>query len=169
MPTFIAILVLASHAGEFAHVGAERQPVEGKENRLHVRIRQLVNAHKGKAAVAIVNLRTGETFDVNADEPMSTASLIKLPVMIEVYQQVAEGKIKLTDPVTLREEDKVPGSGVLTHYFSPGLTFPLKDAVRLMIDVSDNTATNLVLDKIGIASTGKRMAAWGFPETRIHA
>ena len=129
----------------------------------------LVQAHKGKVAIAVKHLNTGESYYLHADEPMSTASLIKLPVMIEVYQQVAEGKIKLTDPVTLREEDKVPGSGVLTHYFSPGLTFPLKDAVRLMIDVSDNTATNLVLDRIGIASTGKRMAAWGFPETRIHA
>ena len=169
MPTFIAVLVLASHTGQFAHVGAERQPVEGKENRLHVRIRQLVNAHKGKAAVAIVNLRTGETFDVNADEPMPTASLIKLPVMIEVYQQVAEGKIKLTDPITLRKEDEVPGSGVLTDLFTPGITFPLRDAVRLMIDVSDNTATNLVLDKIGIGSTAKRMEAWGYPNTKIHS
>jgi beta-lactamase class A len=83
--------------------------------------------------------------------------------------QVAEGKVKLSDLVTLREKDKVPGSGILTTHFSDGATFPLRDAVRLMIAYSDNTATNLVLDKIGIDSTNKRMAAWGCPETRINA
>ncbi len=129
----------------------------------------LARAHKGKAAIAVKHLKTGESFFLRADEPMPTASLIKLAVMIEVYQQAAEGKIHLSDKITLRPEDKVPGSGVLTDLFSPGLTLPLKDAVRLMIAVSDNTATNLVLDRIGIASTGKRMEAWGFPNTRINA
>jgi beta-lactamase class A len=71
--------------------------------------------------------------------------------------------------VTLRQEDKVPGSGVLTDHFTAGLTFPLEDAVHLMIALSDNTATNLVLDKIGIGATAKRMDAWGFTNTKIHA
>src|SRR5262249_34342277 len=53
--------------------------------------------------------------------------------------------------------------------FTPGITFPLRDAVHLMIAVSDNTATNLVLDKIGIGATAKRMEKWGFPNTKIHA
>src|SRR5438128_3889348 len=129
----------------------------------------LAKGHKGKVAIAVKHLVTGESYSLNADEPMPTASLIKLAVMIEVYQQVAEGKIKLTDPLTLRKEDKVAGSGVLTGYFTDGLTFPLLDAVRLMIAVSDNTATNLVLDKIGIGATAERMEAWGFPNTKIHA
>src|SRR5205085_8304465 len=102
-------------------------------------------------------------------EPMPTASLIKLAVMIEVYQQAAEKRIQLSDQLTLRAEDKVPGSGVLTDHFTPGLTFPLRDAVHLMIALSDNTATNLILDKIGIASTAKRMESWGLPNTKIHA
>jgi beta-lactamase class A len=100
---------------------------------------------------------------------MPTASLIKLAVMAEVYQQAEDSTVKLTDTLTLRNEDKVRGSGVLTEHFSDGATFPLRDAVRLMIVFSDNTATNLVLDKIGIASTGKRMKEWGFPNTTIHA
>src|SRR5207244_6315442 len=88
---------------------------------------------------------------------------------LEVYQQVLEGKIKLSDMVVLRKEDMVKGSGILTYHFSDGATFSLRDAVRLMIVYSDNTATNLVLDKIGIASTGKRMQAWGCPNTKINA
>jgi beta-lactamase class A len=100
---------------------------------------------------------------------MPTASLIKLAVMAEVYQQVAEGRVKLTDTVTLHDADKVGGSGILTEHFSDGATFSLRDAVRLMIVFSDNTATNLVLDKIGIRSTADRMEAWGFPNTKIHS
>jgi beta-lactamase class A len=120
-------------------------------------------------AVAVKHLGTGEHFAHRGDTPMPTASLIKLAVMVEVYQQVAEGKVKLSESLTLRQEDKVPGSGVLTEHFTPGLTFPLRDAVRLMIAHSDNTATNLVLGKIGVASTGRRMEAWGLPHTKIYA
>jgi beta-lactamase class A len=141
----------------------------GAEPSLESRLTELAKGHKGKVAIAVKHLGSGQSFYLNADEPLPTASLIKLAVMIEVYQQVAEGKIKLTDPVTLRQEDKVGGSGVLNDLFTPGLTFPLKDAVRLMIAISDNTATNLVLDKIGIAATAKHMEAWGFPNTKIHA
>jgi beta-lactamase class A len=139
------------------------------EDGLEARLAPLAKAHKGKVAIAVKHLGTGETHFLNADEPMPTASLIKLPVMVEVYQQVAEGRVKLTDPVTLHDKDKVPGSGILTEHFSDGATFPLRDAVRLMIVYSDNTATNLVLDKIGIRSTADRMEAWGFPNTKVHS
>ncbi|MCI0681116.1 MAG: class A beta-lactamase-related serine hydrolase [Gemmataceae bacterium] len=133
------------------------------------RILPLVKSHRGQVAVAVKHLDSGESFHHDADQAMPTASLIKFMVMLEVYQQVREGKLKLSDLVVLRKEDMVPGSGILTYHFSDGATFPLRDAVRLMIVYSDNTATNLVLDKIGIASTGQRMAEWGCPNTRIHA
>src|SRR5438105_15618189 len=89
--------------------------------------------------------------------------------MMEVYQPAAEGKVNLTDTIRLHDSDKVPGSGIRTEHFSDGATFPRRDAVRLMIVYSDNTATNLVLDKIGIRATGDRMEAWGFPNTKINA
>jgi beta-lactamase class A len=133
------------------------------------RLAPLAKAHKGKVAVAVKNLETGESYYLNADEPMPTASLIKVAVLIEAYEQADEGKVKLTDLVTLHDEDKVPGSGVLTEHFSDGATFPLRDAVHLMIAFSDNTATNLVLDKVGVAAVNKRMEAWGFHDTRINA
>src|SRR5439155_16621973 len=122
-----------------------------------------------KAAVAVKHLGTGETYSLNADRVMPTASLIKLPVLIEAYLQAVEGKVKLTDTVTLRDADKVPGSGILTANFSDGATFPLRDAVRLMTVFSDNTATNLVLDRVGIKAVNERMKAWGLKETRLNA
>lgn len=142
---------------------------QDKTPRLEARIAPLAKAHRGKVAIAVKHLDFGESFYLDADEPMPTASLIKFMVMLEVYQQVHEGKLKLSDMVVLRKDDMVQGSGILTNHFSDGATFSLRDAVRLMIVFSDNTATNLVLDKIGIASTGKRMAEWGCPNSKINA
>ena len=136
---------------------------------LEARIAPLAKPHKGKVAVAVKNLKTGEEFYLNADDVMPTASLIKLPVMVETHWQAAEGKVKLDKVLTLTKGDKVQGSGILTSHFSDGATFPLKDAVRLMIVFSDNTATNMVLDQLGLPSTNARMAKLGLKETRINA
>src|SRR4051794_40151561 len=103
---------------------------------LEARLAPLAKAHKGKVAIAVKHLGTGETYFLSADEPMPTASLIKLAVMVETYQQAVEGKVNLADKVTLRDSDKVPGSGLLTDHFSDGATFSLRDAVRLMIAFS---------------------------------
>lgn len=136
---------------------------------LEAEIRPWIDAHKGQVAVAIKHLGTGESFYFQADQPMPTASLIKLPVMIEAYRQAEAGTLSLDDKVTLTDDDKVPGAGILTKHFSEGASFPLRDAIQLMIVYSDNTATNLVLDKIGLASPNKLTADWQLPNTRINA
>ena len=127
------------------------------DDSIEARLRPLIDGFKGKVAIAVKNLDTGETFLTHENDPMPTASLIKFPVMIETYRQSAEGKANLDETITLKKEDKVQGSGILTYHFSDGVTFPLKDAVHLMMVYSDNTATNLVVDKIGIGSTAATM------------
>jgi D-alanyl-D-alanine carboxypeptidase (penicillin-binding protein 5/6)/beta-lactamase class A len=129
----------------------------------------LLKAHRGRVAVAVKHLKTGESFYHQADDPMPTASLIKFPVMVEAYYQAADKKIDFGTVLTLKKEHRVPGSGVLTSHFSDGATFPLRDAVRLMIAVSDNTATNLVLEQTGIRPVNERMAKLGLAETQINA
>ena len=136
---------------------------------LAARIASLVERHRGDVAVAIKHVITGEKYLYRENEPMPAASLIFYPVMIAAYRQADEGKIDLGTPLTLRDTDKVSGSGVLTEHFSDGARFSIRDAIRIMIAYSDNTAANLVLDSIGIASTGRAMAAFGCPETRIHS
>ena len=136
---------------------------------LDSRLSPLIQAHKGKVAVAVKNLETGESFAYRADVPMMTASLIKFPIMIEAYRQAAEKKVDLDKSVMLKKGDKVPGSGILTAHFSEGATFPLRDAVHLMIVYSDNTATNLVLEEIGIPSTAETMEKMGYPNTKAHS
>jgi beta-lactamase class A len=132
-------------------------------------IAPLAKAHNGKVAVAVKHLETGEEFYLNADDVLPTASLIKLPVMVETYWQDAEGKAKLDTTLTLKKDPKVRGSGILAYHFSDGATFPLRDAVRLMIVYSDNMATNMVLDQIGLPSTNARMEKLGLKETRVNA
>jgi beta-lactamase class A len=136
---------------------------------LDTRLEELAAAHKGKVAVAVKHLGTGATYYRNADDVMPTASLIKLPVMAEVYAQSEAGRVKLDDMLTLTKEDMVQGSGILTDHFSPGASFSLRDAVRLMIVYSDNTATNMVLDKVGIRAVNERMAGLDLKETRVNA
>jgi beta-lactamase class A len=140
----------------------------GASETLESRLMPLISAHKGKVAVSVKHLESGTSFAYHADDPMPTASLIKFSVMIEAYRQAAEHKVDLTKMVTLKKEDQVPGSGILTQ-LTPGLTLSLRDEVRLMIALSDNTATNLVLDEIGIGATAATMEKMGYPNTKIHS
>jgi serine-type D-Ala-D-Ala carboxypeptidase (penicillin-binding protein 5/6) len=141
----------------------------GQAQSLPERLAPLISAHEGEVAVAVKHLKTGETFSYRADEPMPTASLIKLPVMVEAYRQAAEGKINLADMVTFKDEDKTPGSGILSTHFSEGATFSLRDAIRLMIAYSDNSGTNLVVAKIGLPATTAEMERLGLTNTKLHA
>ena len=136
---------------------------------LKARLKPLIDRHEGTVAVAVKHLATGEDCGYRESEPMPTASLIKVAVMVEAYRQADAGTIDLGELVTLSDEDKVPGSGILTEHFSGGLRISLRDAIRLMIVYSDNTATNLVLDRIGLGSTAEAMERLGLPNTKIHA
>jgi beta-lactamase class A len=150
-------------------VRAETEPITEGSKQLESSLMPVIQAHKGKIAVAVKHLGTGEAFAFKADQVMPTASLIKFPVMIETYRQAALRHVDLDQVITLKKTDKVPGSGVLTQHFSDGATFRLRDAVRLMISHSDNTATNLVLDAIGIGATAATMEKLGYPNTKIHS
>ena len=145
------------------------QASAAEDSRLASVIKRLVARHKGQVSVAIKHLDSGRGVALESERPMPTASLIKLAVMVEVYRQVEEDRVDLKDRLKLTSDDTVPGSGVLRKYFTPGSRLSLRDAVRLMIAVSDNTATNLVLDHIGLKSTNRTMARLGHLNTRIHA
>ena len=108
------------------------------------RLEQLYGGHLGMMAK---NLKTGEVLAYNPAERFPTASAIKLPVMAAFFNLVSQHKIDPGMKVALTAKDKKPGSGVL-QFLSEGATITLIDAVRLMIDLSDNTGTNLVLDRL---------------------
>jgi beta-lactamase class A len=129
-------------------------------------VKPLVASFKGKVSLFAKNLDTGETYGLNPDERVRTASTIKIAVMIEAFARVAEGKAKWTDEVVLTKEKKVSGSGILFE-LSDGLKLTLRDAVTLMMLVSDNTATNLVLDVLTTDAVNARMESLGFKQIKI--
>jgi serine-type D-Ala-D-Ala carboxypeptidase (penicillin-binding protein 5/6) len=132
-------------------------------------IKPLIDAHEGDVAVAIKDLKSGVTFEHQADKPMPTASLIKFPLMVAAYQAIEEGDLDPETMIELEEKDKVPGSGILTTHFSPGTKISLRDAIQLMIVYSDNTATNLVAEEVGLGETAELMEKLGYPETKLHS
>src|SRR5919106_3335638 len=136
------------------------------QSSLDDQVKPIVASFKGKVSLFAKNLDTGETYGLNPDGRVRTASTIKIAVMIEAFARVAEGKIKWTDEVVLTKEKKVSGSGVLNE-LSPGLRLTLRDAVNLMMILSDNTATNLVLDVLTTDAVNARMESLGFKQIKI--
>jgi beta-lactamase class A len=137
----------------------------GSSPNLDQKIRARIAKTKGTVSLYAKNLDTGAEYGIRADEKVRTASTIKLPVMVECYKAVAEGRGAWNTELTLRDEDKVSGSGVLFEFSNNAKIF-LRDAMHLMIVVSDNTATNLILDKLSANAVNQTMDELGLPGTR---
>lgn len=133
---------------------------------LNQRIAYKIAGFPGEVSLFAENVETGVSYGLLASEPVRTASTIKLGVMIECFAEAEEGKLKWTEPLTVSAENKVSGSGVLTE-FSDGLQLPLRDVMHLMIVVSDNTAANMLLDRVTGNAVNERMAALGLQQTRV--
>ncbi|HXQ69015.1 MAG TPA: serine hydrolase, partial [Pyrinomonadaceae bacterium] len=141
-------------------------PAVHAQSPLDQQVKSLVNSFKGKVSLFAKNLDTGETYALNPDERVRTASTIKIAVMIEAFARVNEGKLKWTDEVILTKEKKVGGSGILNE-LSDNLHLTLRDAVNLMMILSDNTATNLTLDVLTTDAVNARMESLGFKNIKI--
>ena len=137
-----------------------------KQMSLDQRVRAEVAQFKGKVTISAKNLDTGVVYELGGEERVPTASTIKIAVMIEAFSRVAEGKAKWTDELSLAKEKKVGGAGILQE-FGDGLRLTLRDAVTLMMVLSDNTATNLVIDVLSADAINQRMESLGFKETRL--
>ncbi|MDQ3134932.1 MAG: class A beta-lactamase-related serine hydrolase, partial [Acidobacteriota bacterium] len=133
---------------------------------LDSRVRAEAANFKGKVWLFAKNLDTGATYDLNGDERVRTASTIKVPIMVEAFARVTEGKAKWSEELVLTKEKKGGGSGILFE-FGDGLKLTLRDAVNLMIVVSDNTATNLVLDVLTTDAVNARMDTLNLKKTRL--
>jgi beta-lactamase class A len=134
---------------------------------LKQQIAAIVAAHHGKVALFAENLKTGETVGIEPDQVVQTASVIKLTILYEAMEQVREGKIHLDDKIVLKKADQVPGSGILLFFDTP-LTITLKDTLTMMIIMSDNTATNLVIDHLGLGSIDARIKSLGLSDTYLY-
>jgi beta-lactamase class A len=120
----------------------------------------------GKVTFATVDLKTGERFGLAAGRPVATASVIKLPVMVEAFYQMQEGKLQWSQQVNETDFDRVRGSGILQD-LSQQIALTLGDAITLMIDLSDNTASNIVIRTVGIDAVNTRMRRLGLKHTKL--
>jgi beta-lactamase class A len=122
-----------------------------------------VNATWG---IYIKSIETGEEIAIDADRQMDTMSVIKIPLMVEVFEQIKAGKLSLSEKYTLTAEDVRPGTGVMRS-LDAGAVITLKDLITLMNIVSDNTATDVLFKKVGgIEPVNARMEALGLKATR---
>ena len=129
------------------------------------KISEAISGFPGTVSIFAKNLDTGATFGLRPDERVRTASTIKLPILCATFKAVQEGRLKWTDLTTLKDADKVSGSGILGE-FSEGVQIPLADLTHLMIVVSDNTATNLVIDHVTADYVNDYMDKLGLKGTR---
>ena len=130
------------------------------------RIQSKIQGFKGEVSLYAKNLQTGKTYNLRGDDPVRTASTIKLAIMVECFAEAGEGKLNLSEPIKLTEDEKVSGSGILQD-LSASDQLPIRDMVDLMIVLSENTATNLILNRIGGNAVNTRMAELGFAQTRV--
>jgi beta-lactamase class A len=130
------------------------------------RVQAAIQGFPGTVSLYAKNLDTGTSYELRADAPVPTASTIKLPIMVELFAEVEERRLDWNQKLQLNDRDKVSGTGVLTE-LSGGDLLPIRDLMHLMIVVSDNTATNLILDRIGGNAVNKRMAQLGLKQTAV--
>lgn len=128
----------------------------------------MADAYHGVVGYSIIDLATGARMSRRGDETFPTASLIKVAILTTVYDLVSKGQLSLDDPITVLKIDQVPGSGS-AQYLHNGAILTVHDAAWLMITLSDNTATNLLLDKIGIRSEWAKMDSLGLHHTKVHS
>ncbi|MFL5384214.1 MAG: serine hydrolase [Longimicrobiaceae bacterium] len=131
-------------------------------------LEELVRGYPGVAGVSVLDLRSGERVSIRGDETFPTASLIKVAVLVTLLDEVSKGTIRLDERISLLARDRVGGSGVL-QYMQGGLEPTVGDAAWLMIVLSDNTATNILLDHLNVKTVWDKMEALGLPHTKIHS
>lgn len=121
----------------------------------------------GKIGVYAVCPNTGECWAWNPDIPLMAASVIKLTIMVEAFRQKEAGLLDFNQAVTIHPQDKLPSCGALT-YLHDGLTVTVGDLVTLMIILSDNTATNLLIDMLGMENINRTIADCGWTNTQLN-
>jgi beta-lactamase class A len=160
----LSLLFLAPLAGHAQSVIRPAEAADRPDATMQNLMDNYARHHQGKVSLYAKSLRTGQTVAINPDVPVNTASVIKVAIMLEAMYQVKDGRASFDDTLALRKEDQVSGSGVLFLFHTPA-EINFETAIVLMITQSDNTATNLVLAKVGRGNVNQRLRALGFPLT----
>jgi beta-lactamase class A len=162
--TLFVLLLIVLVSTTFGQKTKPVQSVPTTPQTLDEKIKAEVSQFKGNVWIYAKNLDNGKEYSLRGEEKVRTASTIKLPIMTEVFRQVSQGKLKWTDEVTLDKTNKQGGSGILNE-FTDGTKVDLKTLNNLMIVISDNTATNILLDKVSANNVNDFMKTLGLNNT----
>jgi len=121
----------------------------------------------GVMGLAVKDLASGETFFIHGDEIMPQASSIKIAVLAELYVQAQQGKLKLTDEYVVRKEDLVSGSDIMLGLTAGATRLTLRDLATMMVAVSDNSATNVLIGRVGMENVDTMLDSIGLHSTRL--
>ncbi len=150
---------------------AEKQEILWKK--MEQEVTRVAERLDGVMGVAILDLTSGRLFLLHADEVFPQASSIKIAVLAELYHQEGQaeqgvsGKARLADSYTVQKSDLVTGSGIVTG-LTPGVTrLTNRDLAVLMVAVSDNSATNVLIDRVGMSSVNAFLESLGLRNTRL--
>lgn len=134
--------------------------------RLRAHLQEMVNAFPGTMGVAVFDITASKMILINGDKLFPMASAYKIPILVEVFRQAEAGKFSLEDRVELTADDRTLGSGILT-LMSPGLKPTIRDLATLMIILSDNEATDILLNKVGAENVTATMRKFGLNNIRV--
>ncbi|MBI2683015.1 MAG: serine hydrolase [Acidobacteriales bacterium] len=166
----LAIFLLLSTLPIWAQSAAPNAVPEKQRllwQRLERDVRQVADGVDGVMAVAITDLTSGEQILINPDEVMPQASSIKITVLLELYRQAQSGKLRLADEYVVRGEDLVQDSDIMGG-LTPGVTrLTLRDLATMMVAVSDNAATNVLIDRVGMENVNASLRSLGLEHTRL--
>lgn len=157
----------------FAASGQTQESLAGRQKqqllwqKLQEDLRSVDHHLDGIMGLAVKDLTSGQEFYINGDEIMPQASSIKIAILAELYRQAQQGRLKLTDDYIVRREDMVPGSGIVLG-LTPGVTrVTLRDLATFMIAVSDNSATNVLIDRVGMDNVNSMLGTMGLRSTHL--
>ena len=159
----VPFIVLLHHAA----FGQATQWAMLRENTLHA-LQSAVERSSGIVGLSAVDLTSGETFGINDTLLYSQGSAIKIPILMEVFKQAREGRFRLTDRRPVPRSLMVGGSGVLQYLGDGTSELSIRDLAVLMIVLSDNTATNILIDLVGMENINRTLVSLGLRKTAVH-
>ncbi len=147
---------------------APKQDSVSQSGDLASRIEASLNSLNAKTSFYAKHLPSGREIAIRADEPMNALSVIKIPIMVLAYRDADAGTLELDERYQIQPEDMRRGSGLLQS-FSPGIEPTYRDIITQMIITSDNTATDVVIRRLGLERVNTMLAEMGFDQTRLRA
>jgi beta-lactamase class A len=163
----MALLITAQAAAQCCPAKPATEKKQVLWQKLQTEIRQVDTQLDGVLGLAMKDLTSQEEFFIHGDEVMPQASSIKIAVLANFYLQAQHGKLKLTNQYVVRKEDLVPGSDIMLG-LTPGVTqLTLRDLATMMVAVSDNSATNVLIDRVGFDNVNSMLENLGLHSTRL--